>query len=103
LEVFVENADGMKFTIKALAFAEFLAIKIEFIILPSEDVNAYLISMSWQMVVAAPAPPTQIMTPSLNHASALLDISKILGYASVPAITMKNLSMENASAEVDTT
>ena len=31
---FVESADGMKFTIKDLVFAEFLAIKREFIILP---------------------------------------------------------------------
>lgn len=34
LEVFVEDADGMRFMIKGLAFAEFLVIKREFIILP---------------------------------------------------------------------
>lgn len=34
LEVFVEDADGMRFMIKGLVFAEFLAIKREFIILP---------------------------------------------------------------------
>jgi hypothetical protein len=33
-EEFVEDADGMRFMIKALVFAEFLVIKKESIILP---------------------------------------------------------------------
>lgn len=34
LEVFAEDVDGMRFMIKGSVFAEFLAIKREFIILP---------------------------------------------------------------------
>jgi hypothetical protein len=45
-EVFVVDVDGMKFMIKVWEFVEFLVIKKEFIILPKENVSAYLISMN---------------------------------------------------------
>ena len=58
---FVEYADGIKFMIRDLVFAEFLAIKIEFIVFHKEDVFAYLTSTSWAMVVALHALLIQLL------------------------------------------
>jgi hypothetical protein len=44
-----------------LVFAEFLAIKTEFIVSHKEDVFAYLTSMSWAMVVALHALLIQLL------------------------------------------
>ena len=81
LEVFAVDADGTKSTTKALAFAEFLATKREFIILPQENVYAYLISLNYPTESVVPALSIQPSTQSQKPASACKAISKTLAFA----------------------
>jgi len=97
----VVNVDGIKFMIKDLVYAEFLANKIEFTILPPEDVNAYLIYSKIKEDNVLLVHSIQSTIQSLKHVFAILASLKILDYASVLVIIMNNLSMEIVFVKLD--
>jgi len=75
-EEFVDNAPGMKFTIKDLDFAESHAITPEFMILASRNVFASQNCTKWLMEPVKHVSSTQHTIQSPRLASVMQDISK---------------------------
>ena len=100
---FVDNAPGMKFTIKDLDFAESLATTPEFTILASRNVFASQNYTKWLMAPVTNVSSTQHTIQSPRLASVMQDISKTLVFAPLHAMPTNNLLMENVSAEKDIT
>ncbi len=99
--VFVDNANGMKFMIKVLVFAEFHVMKRESSISHLKAVSVFLSISNLLMEHAEPALFIQLTIMLLNHVFAIRDTSLISVFVFLPAILMKTILMENAFVNLD--
>lgn len=95
----VDNATGMKYTIRVWVSAVFLVVVTTSSISVSRDVSAYPISGKWLMEPAQLVFFTLPMIRSPKLAFATEDMSIILAFAYQTATPTSNSSMESVSAE----
>jgi hypothetical protein len=87
---YADNANGMKFMIKDLEYAEFFVMLEEFLISQANPVFAFLSSLSLLMEPVEYALYNQHIAMLPRSASAMMASLKTLASASLLAILMKN-------------
>lgn len=98
---FADNVNGMKFTIKDSESAESLVMPEESSISPASHAFVFLNTSNLLMEHAEFALFNQLMILLPRSVFAMMDSSRILVFALLDVILMRNMLMENASARMD--
>ena len=98
----VEFVPGTKFMIKVLESAESLVTQQESLISARKPVSVFLNTSKWLMEFVTDVLLTQLTMKPQKNVSVMLDTSRTLVFALLPAMPMKTLLTENVSVKKDT-